>query len=152
MKSNKLNKVTFDFIFNFLWLDFIKNLLLKHHLDNTKVLLTLFGTKPRSYRPILGPKSLLMGISRRDGTGFCRGCSKLMMLLASARVASVEPPARGSRLGRPPPGPAPCQGETPLRPKFLFRSLRLKSMRRPPLCWGLRFAILELRIVQCLWL
>lgn len=105
-------------------------------------LLTLLGPKPRSNRPILGPKSLLMGMSKSDGTGFCRGWSRLMMLLARARVASVLPlAARGRRLGMPPPGPPPCHGDTPARPKFFPRSFRPKSMRRP-LFWGLRLAIL----------
>lgn len=107
--------------------------------------LTLCGGKPRSNRPMLGTKSRRMGISRRDGTGLWRGWSRFRMLLARAKVASVDPPPRGSKLGSPaPPGPPPCQGESPLLPKFLRWSFRWKSMRRPPLppAWGLRFAIL----------
>lgn len=90
---------------------------------------------------MLGPKSRLMGMSSREGTGFWRGCSRLMMLLASASVASVEFPASGKRLGSAPPGPPPCHGDTPLRPKFFPRSFRPKSDRRGLFC-GLRFAIL----------
>lgn len=105
------------------------------------ITLTRLGTKPRSNRPTLGPKSRLMGMSRRDGTGLGRwGWSRLMMLLARASVASVGPPPRGRRFGSPPPGPAPCHGDTPTRPKFFPLSLRPKSLRRPLFC-GLRFAI-----------
>lgn len=105
-------------------------------------ILTRLGLKPpRSKRPMLGPKSRLMGMSRREGTGFWRGWSRLMMLLARASVASVEFPASGRRLGSAPPGPPPCHGDKPLRPKFFPRSFLAKSVRRW-LFWGLRFAML----------